>query len=182
MIRLLNGRELSRNRCAIGILVALSLLFAITMVISFSLLPERVATHFNGRGDPNGWMSRPAHLLFMSLFATLFTLFLMGLGFASRSLPADLINIPNRNYWLTESRREEFSLLMISHFTWLASLGLSFVAVLNWAIVSANKREPAHLPVAWVRGSTAVFLASVALWSAILFWRLRRRSDSSAVR
>jgi uncharacterized membrane protein len=35
----------------------------------YSRLPERVATHFDLHGDPNGWMTRPWAAAFMPVFA-----------------------------------------------------------------------------------------------------------------
>jgi Domain of unknown function (DUF1648) len=51
---------------------------------SSSRLPERVATHIDAHGQPNGWMSRNAHLGFMIVFGLGFPMFVPALVYASR--------------------------------------------------------------------------------------------------
>jgi len=41
------------------------------LYFSVSLLPDRTATHFNGAGQADGWMSRSEHFLFMGAFGLL---------------------------------------------------------------------------------------------------------------
>ena len=58
----------------------LALLYACFLgcwVWSGSQLPERVATHFNGSGEPNEWMSRSANQMFMLAFGLAFPLFVV---------------------------------------------------------------------------------------------------------
>ena len=56
-----------------GALVWLALpAIAFVYAVSFNRLPSRVATHFDLSGRPNGWMSRPALLVFFLLVAASF--------------------------------------------------------------------------------------------------------------
>ncbi|MEO6875869.1 MAG: DUF1648 domain-containing protein [Opitutaceae bacterium] len=70
-----------------------------------SHLPERVAAHFNGIGQPNGWVSRDALLGWqigaMAFLAALFC----GIAYLQPCLPTDFINLPHRDYWLASERR-----------------------------------------------------------------------------
>lgn len=83
-------------------------------------LPDRLATHFNGSGEPNGWMSRSASQTFMLVFGFLFPLFIILVCSATRFLPVSLINIPNRQYWLAPERRIEASNYLFRQSLWLA--------------------------------------------------------------
>ena len=86
-------------RAPSDILRFLYLCFVGYLVFSAWQLPERVATHFNIHGQPDAWMIRSYHLLFMVVFGLAFPLFLVGMFFVIRFVPQGL-NIPNRVYWL----------------------------------------------------------------------------------
>jgi uncharacterized membrane protein len=49
------------------------------LAASNTQLPGRVATHFDASGQPNGWMSRTAHLRLMIAFGLGFPLFVPAL-------------------------------------------------------------------------------------------------------
>ena len=67
-------------------------------------LPERVATHFDAAGKPNGWMSRGAHTaLQLATFAFVAAL-AQGLAYGNSRLPKEYLNIPRRDYWLAPER------------------------------------------------------------------------------
>ena len=54
------------KKANILILILPALIFVLTLIMLFSLypqLPERIATHFNARGMPDGWASRNSFLL-----------------------------------------------------------------------------------------------------------------------
>jgi hypothetical protein len=75
------------NKSPLLVLGVLYLCFFGCLARSSSQLPSRVATHFDGSGRPNGWMSRTAHLQFMTVFGLGFPLFVPALIYASRLLP-----------------------------------------------------------------------------------------------
>ncbi len=89
-----------------GLLLAVVLLGALGhLALYYPALPERVATQFDAAGNPNGWMSRDAFAWAMSLtYAFLGGCFLV-LAHALPRFPNALINLPNREYWLTPPRR-----------------------------------------------------------------------------
>src|SRR5262245_53721935 len=87
------------------ILSALFLGFIGFVIVSSARLPERVATHFDLGGQPNGWMPRSSHVWFMLAFGLAFPLIVPILAFAARYLPDTAINIPRRDYWLGTEQR-----------------------------------------------------------------------------
>ncbi|RMF38033.1 MAG: DUF1648 domain-containing protein [Planctomycetota bacterium] len=95
-------------RIALWLLLVLLTVVGVAMVV-FQLpeLPERVATHFDGAGRPNGFMSRQGHLATMVALLVGTPILFAGISALIRILPASLINIPYRNYWLAPERREE---------------------------------------------------------------------------
>jgi hypothetical protein len=133
---------------------------------SNSQLPRRVATHFDGNGRPNGWMSRTAHLRFMTVFGLGFPLFVPALLYASRFLPDRFYNLPHRDYWLAPARRTETMAYLLRHSLWFSSMALCFVIGIHFTIIQANNLAQVHLSTPLVLALAGCFLAGTAVWGA----------------
>lgn len=159
--------------------ILLALLYACFLgywAFSGSQLPERVATHFNGSGQPNGWMSRSANQIFMLVFGFAFPLFIVLLCYATRFLPSGLVNIPHREYWLAPERRQATSGYLVRHSFWFACLAVGFVLGMQCSIVLANRQTPPHLSTALLLAVVGPFLAGTAVWVVVLFRHFRHPS------
>ncbi len=164
---------MSRFQLSITLLVLLFIVFGASLLTADSLLPERVATHFDADGEPNGWMSRADHLAYMAGFGVAFPVFMIGICWSVRFLPVWMINLPHKEYWLAEERRAESAGYVFRHSIWLGCLGLGFVTGLHWATVFSNQRQPVHLPIEWVLSIAGLFLVGVAGWVLCLYRRFR---------
>ncbi len=129
-----------------------------------SLLPERVATHFGGGGQPNGWMSRSGYTIFISFFGVGLPLFVVGLCFLCRFLPVWTVNLPHREYWLSPERRSRTYSYLLTHNLWLACLLVGFVAGMHYLTIQANHSIPVHLASSSLMTLLAIFLGCMALW------------------
>src|SRR5436305_13166641 len=108
------------SRWALILLLALYAVFAGSLIYAAGELPERVATHFDFRGEANGWMSKEADLLLMAALGVGLPLFLIGICYATRFFPARLVNLPHREYWLAPGRRRETAAYVGAQSVWLA--------------------------------------------------------------
>jgi len=104
-------------------------LLALYAVVHFSSvypqLPNVVASHFNGRGAPNGWQTKQA---FFSVFIGVGILaMVIGLVIPRiiAAVPAQLINLPNKSYWLAPEHRQETMAFLNAYFAWFGC-GLFF--------------------------------------------------------
>ncbi|MDP1561384.1 MAG: DUF1648 domain-containing protein [Pirellulaceae bacterium] len=151
-------------------------LIVIAIVIGLGLqlwywtqLPERIATHFDAQGKPDGWMDkRSATLLFAGL-VTFLPLFFVGIGLMIRSLPTSSINLPNREYWLSAERRDETLRWMNGWMMWFAVSITIFLVTINHLTFIAN-RDAQPLSAIWFWGMLATFLVSTA-GLIVLMWR-----------
>ena len=105
------------------------------------ILPDRVASHFDAAGNADRWSSRASlvvthislHLGFVGMFAVFLVLI--------KKLPASMINIPNREYWLSGSRGEQtldairFQLLVVAAATSV------FIFLLSWLVYQASLQD-----------------------------------------
>ena len=153
------------------LLFLLACAFLALLAASAPLLPERVATHFGADGQPNGWMTRSAHLLFTGGFGLSFPLLFSGLCFCLRHFPPRLINIPHRDYWFAPGRRAESCAFLFRHSLWLSCLWLLFVAAVSLQILEANRTNHACLSPTFVLALTATFITGLGGWILLLFRR-----------
>jgi serine/threonine-protein kinase len=151
-------------RAPILILGLLYLCFFGCLASSATHLPERVATHFNGSGRPNGWMSRSAHLQFMIVFGLAFPLFVPALVYASRFLPDQLFNLPHRDHWLAPARRPETMAYLFLHSLWFSAMALCFVIGIHFSIIHANSLAHVHLSTPVALAMAGCFLAGTIVW------------------
>ena len=89
-------------------------------------LPVRMASHFDPYGRPNGSLPKETFFLVMA-FAIVMT---GAIGFllpiAIAAAPAELINLPRKDYWLGLERREETFRFLRARLEWFAC-GVLFV-------------------------------------------------------
>jgi uncharacterized membrane protein len=138
------------------------------------LLPERVASHFDINGQPNGWMGRPGYLAFIAIMGVALPLFIVGLCYLSKFLPVGMINIPHRSYWLAPEHREQSLAYLFAHSMWIACLMVGFFGAMHFITVSANRSNPVHLQSGpfWV--IMVLLLIGVLAWTLALYRRFRR--------
>jgi uncharacterized membrane protein len=156
--------------------IILALLYACFMgywAWSAPQLPELVATHFNGHGEPNGWMSRFANQMFMLLFGLCFPLLIVLLCYATRFLPSGLVSIPHPDYWLAPERRRETSYYLVGHSLWLACLAVCFVIGIQFSMVQANNQNPPHLSMPMILAVVGSFLAGSVICVVVLMRHFR---------
>lgn len=170
-------------------LLALIACFAILfgyVGISYTELPERIASHFDLQGNPNGWMTRGQLSVFMLAiglfmpFSLLGTMAAIGWGW----LPAKYLNLPNREYWLAPERRPATALLLMESSLWYASANVLFITGMQWLVVDANRPgHGQHLSMTGLAVGVAGFLIATGAWCWFLSSRFRscgRQSDTNA--
>ncbi len=88
------------NRFPRQLYLLLVLLAAIQSLHYYPLLPATVASHFDGRGEPNGWQAKDVFLGFYWGAIMLTAILSLAIPKLVAWAPASLINLPNKGYWL----------------------------------------------------------------------------------
>jgi len=133
----------------------------IQAVIYWPQMPEKMATHFGAGGQPDGWMARTSFVGLTILMQIGLAGMMLGFGRLTRILPTSMINIPNREYWLADERREQTLRETESMMAWIAAGTAMFLLLIFWLTFDANTGEEIKLNafVSWI----AVVVFVVAL-------------------
>ena len=112
-----------------------------TVILAFwywPMLPEQVATHFNEAGQANGWMSRFGFLVLIVGLQFGTAAFFSAIGWCCRYLPESMLNIPNKEYWLADERKDT-TLADTNHLlAWVAAATAMFILLLLYLTFQAN--------------------------------------------
>ena len=120
------------------ILWAVTLLGIIVQIQYYGALPDKVAVHFNALGQADAWASKQQFFWFnIFLFLAVAVLF-QGMILSMPKLPAELLNIPKRRYWLSPQRKEATLRYVMRFLLWIADLTMLFLFGLSYLITQAN--------------------------------------------
>lgn len=114
-------------------------IFAIILpIFYYPQLPERIASHFNFKGEADGWMNKNSVLIF-DLAITLFLALLFGLlAIFIPRIPKSYINMPNKDYWLNDDNIEETRKLVQHFLFWFGSITIGFITLTFYETIQTN--------------------------------------------
>ena len=119
------------------IFALLVLYAAVHFSSSYSQLPAVVASHFNARGEPNGWQPKQAFFLVFVVVSGIAALVGFGIPRIITSVPVELINLPNKSYWLAPERIAETQGFLKTYFAWFGcAIYLIIILTFDYAIQS----------------------------------------------
>lgn len=161
------------------IFVLLVLYAALHFAAVYPQLPSVVASHLNGRGAPNGWQTKQAFFQVLVIVSVIFAVVGFAIPKIISLLPSQMINLPNKNYWLAPERFAETVAFLNAHFAWFAcALFLFNILVFDYAIQSnlhpGNPPNPARF---WY--FLAGFLIFTTAWTIRMLARFLRPPQRS---
>jgi serine/threonine-protein kinase len=157
------------------VFIALLLLAIVFISSTVSELPLTVASHFDGAGRANAFMSRSGYARFMLCFAVGVPCIVVGVLTAVYSRATDF-KLPNRDYWLAPERIDRTRTFLTAHGVWFGSLLVVLSCFVHWLEIAANREQPPHLSNALFAGVMVAFLVATAAWVVALLFAFRRPS------
>lgn len=146
------------------ILLICTAILAGVAIYGHQQLPETIASHFNGSGVANGWMSRSSFTLSMLAVGFGVPAFVIGIMYSIRFFPAKYLNVPNPSYWREPTNYRRACDFLFNSSLWFASAFLLWQAFFSQLLVSANLVSPPYL------NSAHALLMSVPLLVFTLAW------------
>lgn len=88
------------------IFVVLFALVFIQGIYYYPKLPDKIATHFDARGNANSFTSKKTAITMNILIFVLLSGLFYGMGFLVKFVPIKFISLPNKELWLNEQNKE----------------------------------------------------------------------------
>ncbi len=126
-------------------------------------LPEIMASHFDGAGVPDGWMSKQSFFLLEAVILGFIILEFTFLPWIIGKMPYRLINMPNKDYWFAAERRAETLQKIRIYFEWFSIALLALFIAVNQLVFRANI-DRTNLPSAPMWLILGAFFVFVILW------------------
>ena len=127
------------------VFIVMAALGLLNFYAHYGRLPHIVASHFNARGEPNGWESKD---VFFAIFAGaigIAAVLTFVIPWLTKILPNSLINLPHKEQWLSPERRASTLEFMGAWFAWFGcAVLLVILLAFNYALLS--NIDPAHRP------------------------------------
>lgn len=166
---------MQRSKLFLLIFLSLSLLCLLQAWYYYPRMPELVASHFGPTGKPDAWMNKASFLHFyVIVVAGLMVLFSV-LGLLVSKFPVQLMNLPNKSYWMAEGRRQTTLDLLCSSFLWFASATMILLLDIFYQVfqVQLGKAKTLTHPVL----SLGIYISfTVILTVGLLIRFLRKKS------
>ncbi len=121
--------------------------------IYYSILPDPMASHFNGAGQADSWMSKQGFFALEGVILLIVICEFTFLPFLIKKMPDSLINLPNKNFWLAPERRAETFAAIGRGFEWFSIMLLALFIAVNQLVFRAN-----------IRGEN---LNAIAIWTVL---------------
>jgi uncharacterized membrane protein len=127
-------------------------------------LPERVASHFDAAGRPDGWSSRGSFVGLMLGMTVFHAALFLGIEQLVRRAPSRWINLPHKDEWLAPARAAKTREVLAGHLLALGLATIVLVDLISAMTLAANAGGAPRLGAgAWVllAGFVAVTLGIV---------------------
>lgn len=158
-------------------LLLVTLLLAIIFVgATAASLPPVVAAHFSVGGAADGFMAKDTYLRFTIALLLGLPLLIVGLASLTAILPARLINLPNREYWLASERQADTLAYLRKHGAHFGALLVIFLGFVHWLVIQANTHNPPRLPESVLFIGMAAFLVGLVAWLGGFIAHFHQRS------
>lgn len=136
-------------------------------------LPDKLASHFNGAGVADGWMAKNDFMIFYIVLLLFTGGTLAGTGLLISKLPTDMINLPNREYWLAPERKAGTVRALSEQMHWFGAATMVLLIAMMQLTFQANLLpEPRLDSKAWML--LVAYVVYTIIWTIGLVGRYSR--------
>lgn len=137
----------------------------------YPLLPDRVASHFGASGRPDAWSSKESFVKIYLIVVAVIALLFPGIGLILRKTPASMMNLTNKDYWLSPERKDETIAILYRQFLWFGSATLLLLLdIFHQSFrVHLGKAQALDHPIA----SIVVYVVFTTFWSIGLIMKFK---------
>lgn len=111
----------------------------------YPLLPEKIATHFGASFKPDGYSDKAVFEILFKLLELFLIAMFIGVNYFMKHAKDNLINLPNKEYWLAPERREKSLYILKANMSFFGALTIAYMVFNQVLIYIANLSEPVQL-------------------------------------
>ena len=131
-------------------------------------LPPQVAVHIGSSGTVDRWEEKADFVDGTSRAWVTVPAIFAGIGLLAvlsvRYLPYQLVNVPNKDYWLASPRRRwEAAMVVLNFFLWVVAAGVALGVGITQAMIQATFTGKESITLAVVAGFIVFLVARIAL-------------------
>jgi uncharacterized membrane protein len=158
------------------VIVFAVLCFTLAGLVAYylSMLPDRLATHFDAGGRANGWSNQAGFIRTVVILIAIAAAIFLASGQLSH-VPEWLINLPNKSYWLAPARRDDTFTFMRDWLRWFVVVTLALVTLIIGMALRANLAAPPELP-GYSSWALVAYAAIVVAMGVVLLRRFRAQA------
>jgi uncharacterized membrane protein len=149
------------------LLVSLVSIAALQGTHYYPLLPQTVASHFDGAGNPNGCSSKEQLIGIYFMVIVMMSLSYLGLPLLLKYIPVSFINFPKKDYWLAPERKEETLLFFAEKMLMFGNATTLFLILTFQLTFEANLNSARHF------SSGAMWTLLGGYFIFVVFWLIR---------
>ena len=151
---------------------------------SLPWMPERIANHFDLNGVPNQFISPIVNAMLLSVTTGFMGAIILGvsylMAFSTKHMP-ELVNIPNRDYWMNEENRPKTVRRLCVNVEFIGVASMLFVLLFQWELFRANQMVPPKLEgnSLWVGTGVLLVVITIDIVRMLLSFRLPKTEPQS---
>lgn len=164
------------NRIAIVVFLLLSATCIVHGLYYYPRLPDVVASHFGAGGRPDAWSGKGTFIAVYLVSVSMNVIIFLGIVFGIQRMPDSMLNLPHKEYWLAEERRQETFQFFTQYFIWFGiatSLLLLDIFHQTFMVHLGNASSLKH---PWL--SMGLYLGFSFAWCIGLFLRFFKRREA----
>jgi len=155
-------------------MAVLILASVIQILYYYPQLPDVVASHFNAAGTANGWQPKGAFFgIYGGVIVLIVLVFSVSVFFMDR-IPVSLINLPNKDYWLSPERRAETLAFINSQMLMFGNATLLFIIVVFHLVIKENLSHKNLLAPSIMMPLLGIYILLSVIWTIRLILRFRK--------
>lgn len=147
------------------------------IVSTSQTLPPLVASHFGLNGQANNFMSRADYEWFMVGIIFLLSIFVSYLPILALKRFPSLVNLPNKQYWLSPERFELTVTYLRRYFVGSGYISVGFIMYIHWLVVYANRVNPPLFSFRWVLAGLFILMGCIIIGSVKLICHFSRAEN-----
>lgn len=166
---------MTMRRLSACVFLILCVLCVAHVAYYYPRLPERVASHFGASGQPDAWSTKEFFVTFYLVVTGISTLLFLGISVGMSKIPVAWINLPNKNFWLSEERKQKTLDFMFHYFLWFASATLLLLIDIGHQSFLVHLRKADALPHPML--SLGLYIGFTMAWSVGLIVKFGKKRE-----